>query len=227
METWEGVLWVVGAYLVGTFPSAYLVARARGGSRVMSAARRDASEADAHMLITAHLGGGWSALAATLDVAKGLVYSLVARRFGDLPPVWLALVGGAVVVGHCWPPYARAMAGRGLAAASGVLLALLPVEMVVAGVVILVGIVFRATGLASAVGFAAAATVAAIRGQPAAYVAMAAAILALVLLRRLEGAGEMVRRGIPAGRAVYYRVVWDVSGPEGLPWRRRRGASLQ
>jgi glycerol-3-phosphate acyltransferase PlsY len=213
MTAWEGALWVLGGYLAGTLPSTYLVARARRGEAVIEAARRDASETDAHMLLTEHLGGGWSAVAAVLDVAKGMAYLLVARRYGHLPPIWLAVAGVAVVVGHCWPPYARAMAGRGLAGASGVLLALLPVEMAVTGAIILIGIVFRVTGPASTLGLASVPVVAAIRGQPGAYVAMGAAILVVVVLRRLEGMGELVRRGIPRSRAVYYRAVWDVSGP--------------
>jgi acyl phosphate:glycerol-3-phosphate acyltransferase len=219
MESWVGLLWAVGGYLVGTVPSTYLVARARAGTRIIAEARRDASEADAHMLVTRYLGWGWSALAATLDVAKGLVYALAAQRLGHVPVTWLALAGVAIVVGHGWPPYARAMAGRGLSAASGVLVALLPIQMVVAGVIIVLGIAFRVTGPASTLAFASVPAVAAVQGQPAALVAMSGAILAVILLRRLEGVGAMVRRGTPPQLAVYYRTVWDVSGPR----RPRRG----
>ena len=219
MDTWVGALWVLGAYLAGTLPSTYLVARARHGAAVIAASKRTASESDAHLLITEHLGGGWSALAATLDVGKGLAYSLVAQRFGDVPPLWLALVGVAIVVGHCWPPYARAMAGRGLSAASGVLLALLPIEMVIAGLVIVVGVVFRVTGPASTLALASVPVVAAIRGEPAAYAAMGAAILAVTVLRRLEGVGGVVAEGVPRGRALYYRAVWDLSSPPRGPHR--------
>jgi glycerol-3-phosphate acyltransferase PlsY len=219
METWVGLLWVLGGYLVGTLPSTYLVARARRGTEVIAAARRDASEADAHILLTRHLGWGWSTLAAVLDVAKGMAYPLAARGLGHVSPGWLALAGVALVVGHGWPPYARAMAGRGLSAASGVLLAVLPIQMVVTGVLILVGIAFRVTGPASTLGFASAPGLAAIQGQPVAYVAMSGAILAAIILRRLEGVGEMVRGGTSLPRAVYYRAVWDVSDPP----RTRRG----
>jgi glycerol-3-phosphate acyltransferase PlsY len=217
--TLEGMLWVVGGYVVGSLPTTYLVSRARRGTAVVRAARRDASEADAHMLITRHLGGGWSALAATGDVAKGLVYPLVARRFGGLVPGWVAVVGVVLVIGHVWPPYARAMAGRGLSAAAGVLLALLPVQMVVAGVIILLGIATRFfsdvvyTGPASTVGLASVPGVAAIQGQPAEYVAMGAAIFVVVVARRLEGMGAMVAGGMSRWAALYYRAVWDVSAP--------------
>jgi acyl phosphate:glycerol-3-phosphate acyltransferase len=207
----EGLVWVAGGYVVGSFPSAYLVARAVRGSAVLSASRRDASEADAHMLLTRHAGMGWSAAAATLDVGKGLGYVLLAQRLGEIAPGWVAASGVAVVAGHCWPPYARAFAGRGLSAASGVLLALLPVEMAVAGVVIVAGIPPRLTGIASTLGLASVPVVAAVRSEPAEEVAMALVILLLVVLRRIEGMGAMVRSGIPWARALYYRAVWDMS----------------
>ena len=74
------ILWVAGGYLVGTFPSTYLIARAKRATTVLAAADRGRSEADAHVLMKAHMGGGWGVLAATIDVVKGLVYPLVARH---------------------------------------------------------------------------------------------------------------------------------------------------
>lgn len=211
--TWVGVLWVLGGYLVGTLPSTYLIARARHGTELMAAAHRDAGEADAHILMTKYMGGGWSGLAATIDVLKGLVLLLVAREAGNLSTTWLALTGVAVVIGHGWPPYARAMAGRGLAGAAGVYLALLPIPMVVMGVLIVLGAMAGATSAASTLGLASVPFVAAIQGQPVAFVAMAGALLAVILLRRLEGVGEVVRSGIPRWRAAWYRLVYDSSGP--------------
>jgi hypothetical protein len=42
---------------------------------------------------------------------------------------------------------------------------------------------------------------------------MGVAILAVIVLRRLEGVAEVHRRGIPWPHAVYYRAVHDASGP--------------
>src|SRR5205823_2151174 len=82
---------------------------------------------------------GWAAVAATFDVGKALVFVLAARRWGSLDDPWLALVGVAVMLGHSFPFYAREMAGRGLAATAGVYLVLLPIQMVVAGLIIEAG----------------------------------------------------------------------------------------
>ena len=210
---WTHVTWAAGGYLAGTFPSTWIVARAKRATGLLSAAGRSSGETDPHILMARHLGVGWSALAATLDVVKGFVYVLAAREWGNLPEAWLALTGVAVVVGHSYPFYARRMAGRGLAAMAGVFLVLLPVEMTICGLLIVVGGVTRTTGLATTVGVASVPVVAAVQGQPGSFVAMAAAIFAVILIRRLEGMGDVVRSGTNPLRAALYRGVFDSSGP--------------
>jgi glycerol-3-phosphate acyltransferase PlsY len=169
--------------------------------------------------MASQLGVGWAAAAATGDVLKGLAFVPAARVWGGLSPAGLALVGVAVVVGHAFPFYAREMAGRGLAAAAGVYLVLLPLEMVGAGVLIVAGAAVRTTSLATTIAMGSVPVVAAIRGQPPSFVAMSAAIFVVLMIRRLEGVGDVVRSGIRPARAVLYRCVFDSSGP---PRRTRR-----
>jgi len=204
---------VAGAYLAGTFPSTLLVARLNGAGSLVKASGRKAGETDPHVLMQKALGSGWAAVASTLDVVKAFAFVLAAREWGHLPPNWLALVGVATVVGHTYPFYARAMAGRGMAAAAGVLLVLLPVEMVVAGIIYLLGAVLRSSGLFSTIGMASVPAVAAAQRQPNAFVAMGGAIFLVLMLRRLEGVGKVIRSGVPPGRAFLYRCVFDSSGP--------------
>jgi len=210
-STGESIGWVLGAYVAGTFPSTWLVARLRGGKAVRDHADRRAGETDAHLLITKHLGARWTALAATLDVAKGFVAVTLARSPGHLSTSWLAVAGVAVVLGHSFPPYATRMAGRGMAGMAGVYLALLPVEMVAAGVIIVIGGVLRATGLASTVALAVVPVAAAVQGQPASYVWMSVVILLLILARRLEGVRGVVRSGVPLGKAIASRAIFDAT----------------
>jgi acyl phosphate:glycerol-3-phosphate acyltransferase len=221
----RGLIWAAGGYLAGTLPSTWIVARSKGARDLLAAAGRSAGESDPHILMTSHLGVGWTALAATLDVLKGIVFLLAAREWGHLNAAWLALCGVTVVVGHAFPFYLKEFAGRGLAAASGVLLVLLPVEMTVAGLIIVIGGAARVTGLATTVAMASVPLIAAIQGQPGELVAMAAAILAIIVIRRLEGLGEVTGRGISPGRAVFYRCLYDASEPPSRlnPWRSREG----
>jgi acyl phosphate:glycerol-3-phosphate acyltransferase len=210
--------WSAGGYVAGTLPSAMIVARAKHATTLLSAAGRDSGETDAHILMTKHLGVGWTALAATLDVLKGFIYLLVARHAGHVADSWLALVGVLVVVGHTFPFYARQLAGRGLAGAAGVFLVLLPVEMTIAGILIVIGGATHNTSLSSTIGMGSVPIVAAIQGQPGAFVAMGAAIFAVLMIRRLEGVGAVIRGGISPARAVLYRTVFDSSGPPVRPF---------
>lgn len=203
-----GAAWVLLAYLVGTIPSTSLVARLRGASEVLLEASRKSGELDAHVLLTRHAGTVWSAVAAAADVLKALLLSLATRAM-DLEPRWQAAAGVALVLGYCWPPYARRFAGRGLAVAAGVYLALLPLPTLVFGLLILAGVALGATGLWSTVALLSVPVTSAILDAPGPLVAMSGGILLLILLRRLEG----VRRatGVPLGRAVWRRAVLDVT----------------
>jgi glycerol-3-phosphate acyltransferase PlsY len=203
--TWR-LAWLAGGYLAGTVPWTYLVARLRGGRSALRDADPWAGEGDAHVLIKERLGGGWAAVAAALDVSKGFAYPLAARHLGGLPDAWVAAIGVAVVLGHTFPFYARRTAGRGLAAAAGVFLGLLPVT--------LAGFVLRRTGPASTVGFGSVPVVALVQGQPAPYVAMGTAVFAIILIRRLEGLGRAVRAsGAHWPAAVVRRALTDADTP--------------
>jgi glycerol-3-phosphate acyltransferase PlsY len=211
--------WSAGAYLAGTFPSTLIVARAKHADAILASSRRDAGETDPHILMTKHLGVGWTALAATVDVVKGFMLIFAARHWGHLDDAWLALVGVLVVVGHAFPFYATRMAGRGLAAAAGVFLVLLPVQMTIAGILIVLGGATHNTSLSTTIGMGSVPFVAALQGQPAAFVAMSAAIFAILLIRRLEGVRGVIDGGISPGRAILYRTVFDSSGPPARPIR--------
>lgn len=215
------VLWVVGAYLVGTLPSTYLVARASGerGRALLAASGPDAGETDPHVLMPGYLGVARAAASAAADVLKGFLFLLAGQHLGRLGEWWLAGCGVAVVLGHAFPFYARRMSGRGMAGAAGVLLVLLPLEMILAGVAILVGVAIRNSGLMSSVGLLSVPVVAAIQGQPGAFVAMSVGILVVVGARRLAGVGSVVATGVSPARAAWYRLVFDSSGAP-----RRRGA---
>lgn len=210
---WAAVVWVAGGYLAGTFPSTLLVARATRAADLVAESRRSSGETDPHILMTRHLGVGWTVVAATLDVVKAFVYVLAARRWGNLDAGWLSLVAVTVILGHAFPFYARQMAGRGLAATAGVYLVLLPLEMVVAGLLIVAGGAARATGAATTLAMALVPAIAGFQGQPGSFVAMGVAVFAILMIRRLEGVGSVVRSGVSRRQAVLYRCVFDSSGP--------------
>src|ERR1041385_8789899 len=90
-----------------------------------------------------------------------------------------------------------------------------------AGLRIVAGGPARATGIATTIAMGSVPVIAAIQGQPGAFVAMSVAIFAILMIRRLEGVGTVIRRGVRPGHAILYRCVFDPSGPP-PPARRWR-----
>jgi glycerol-3-phosphate acyltransferase PlsY len=201
-------LWAGIGYAAGTFPAAWVAAVATGKRMVLAMVRRNVGEFDAHVMLKASAGRS-ATLAAVLDVLKGFIPVVIAILFAG--PYEIAACAVGTVVGHCWPVYLYAYAGRGLAAAAGAFLGFLPAEMVFAGIVRVVGAGLKAGGLASTLGYAAIPLVAWWRGQPAAYVLAAVAINVLIFVRRLEGISEDLALGVPISRAVARRIVLDAS----------------
>ncbi len=202
------LLWALVGYVCGLLPSTWIVAGRSRRQSVLDGVRRTIGESDAHVLLK-RAGGRGAGVAAAMDVLKGLVPVILASRLTGPHEIAACAVG--VVAGHCWPVAHYRLAGRGLAAAAGSFLGFLPFEMAVAGIVRILGSVAKAGGLASTIGYVAIPAIAWLRGQPAPYVVAAIVINVLIFARRLEGIGDDVAIGLPLGRALVRRVVFDAS----------------
>ncbi len=113
-------LMLLGAYLLGSVPFAQVVARAHGVDlRHVGSGNVGAGN------LTKNVGLPWGLAAAVLDGLKGLVPVWLGLRAG-LGPGAAGLVGLAAVIGHSWSIFMRGRAGRGLATAFGLLVALNP-----------------------------------------------------------------------------------------------------
>ena len=113
--------WILAAYLVGGIPFGFLIGRWHGvdvrtvGSKNIGATN-----------VFRTVGRKWGLIAFALDVLKGLLPTLAAKRFAA-DPAWLPLaVGCMVVAGHMLTPYMKFRGGKGVATAFGMLLGLVP-----------------------------------------------------------------------------------------------------
>lgn len=111
--------WLAG-YLLGTFPSADLAARAVTGRA--DHLRRHGSGNPGGLNATRVLGRRWGMAVIAADVAKGAL----ATRFAG------GGAGTAAVVGHCHPVWTRFRGGKGVATAAGQGLATDPAGLAVA-----------------------------------------------------------------------------------------------
>ena len=117
---------IVAAYLLGSVPFAFLIARAHGKDlRTIGSGNIGATN------LARAVGRHWGYFCFALDVLKGLAPVAVVRAIGGVPdsPLLLALwllVGIAAILGHVFPVYLRFKGGKGVATSFGVALGLWP-----------------------------------------------------------------------------------------------------
>ncbi|HWS16217.1 MAG TPA: glycerol-3-phosphate 1-O-acyltransferase PlsY [Candidatus Methylomirabilis sp.] len=120
----RGGLLVLFGYLLGSVPFGVLVAKAFDREVDL---RKSGSGNIGATNVARTLGNAAGMLTLLLDVGKGILALTLARTLLDGPgDHWLALVGGAVFLGHIFPVYLRFKGGKGVAAALGVVLFLSP-----------------------------------------------------------------------------------------------------
>ncbi len=134
-----GVIAVL-SYLVGSIPTAIIVARKARGIDIRHYGSGNAGGTNVFRVL------GWKAgvLVILIDIAKGLVSTVLIARlmYGPIPfvnrtpfddfTVVQIIAGCAAILGHVWTLYAGFKGGKGLATAGGMLLGIAPVEVAVA-----------------------------------------------------------------------------------------------
>ena len=120
-NTAQAVVAIVAGYLLGSLPIADVVAR-RHGASLRGSGDRNPGYWNAKTLL-----GRRAAIPVFIgDVAKGAVAAAVGRGLGG--PWWVGyLAGGAAMVGHAWPVFARFRGGRSILAFVGASCMLAPV----------------------------------------------------------------------------------------------------
>jgi acyl phosphate:glycerol-3-phosphate acyltransferase len=116
------------AYLLGTFPSAALVAR-RGGVDVTEEGSGNPGASNVMRLM------GWKAgvLVFAMDMGKGAIAAGVGLGLDDHRGAYV--LGVAAVLGHVFPITRHFKGGRGVATAAGVLAVVFPLVLLILAVV--------------------------------------------------------------------------------------------
>jgi acyl phosphate:glycerol-3-phosphate acyltransferase len=171
------LLLIIPAYLLGTFPSALIVARF-GGHDVLHEGSGNPGASNVARLM------GWKAGAIVLvaDFGKGAIASgiglAVAGRGGAFA------LGIAAVLGHMFPVTRRFKGGKGVATAGGMLIVLYPViVLVLAAVWFLVARVLKLASVGSLLCAVLFPVLVAVAGYGAAEVAVIAALAVVVIAR--------------------------------------------
>ena len=130
-EVITGIIAIIVAYLIGSFPSAYVVTRLMSGRDIR---QLGSGNVGAHNIYR-ELGMAAAVLVAILDVGKGAAAVVIAHLLMGVPLYQLnavvLLAGIAVVAGHMWSIYLRFTGGNGLGASVGVFIIVLPWEFLI------------------------------------------------------------------------------------------------
>ncbi|MBI2980165.1 MAG: glycerol-3-phosphate acyltransferase [Chloroflexi bacterium] len=115
------ILLLLGAYLLGSVPTAYLVARWTRGIDIRQYGSGNIGASN----VSAVVSKRWSIPVTIFDLIKGMVMVLVAQWLG-LNIYQQIAIGLAAIIGHNWTVFLGFNGGRGIFTTLGVILVLSP-----------------------------------------------------------------------------------------------------
>lgn len=179
---------VLVAYVLGTFPSATLIARANGiDISTFGSGNPGASN------VTRALGWRKGIWVYVLDAGKGALAAGLGLALDGRPAAYWC--GAAAIVGHMFPVFRRFRGGKGVATGSGVLLVVQPLIAPLA--VGLWWLITRLTGKAALGSVIAVALVPiglVVLDQPAWEFFAVAGVCGLIVLKHAGNIGRLIRR---------------------------------
>jgi len=183
---WYAVALIPFGYVLGCFPSAVLVAKAKGHDILAEGSGNPGASNVARIL-----GWRYGAIVLLADFAKGAAAAGIGRVAGGRPAAYL--LGCAAVVGHTYP--FRRKGGKGVAAAGGMLVVLFPEVVVALGLVwIVVARVLRKASIASLLITVAFPVTVWLAGYDLWEVAVLSGVAALLVLRHVPNIRRLVHR---------------------------------
>lgn len=173
------ILAVVSAYLIGSIPFAWLLARRWGTGDLRQIGSGNIGAAN--VVRAAGLAPGL--MVATLDIAKGAASVWLAGGLTASVPA-SAAAGFAAIVGHVYPIWLRYRGGKGVATACGVFTLLAPAAVLPALAFFVAGVwLTRYISVGSVLACLALPPIALAAGSPAAVVAAAFFAAVLIVFR--------------------------------------------
>jgi len=171
---------ILAAYLIGSIPFGVVIGKYLYGVDPRTVGSGNIGAANALRAM-----GFWgAALTLAGDVIKGIVPTAVAMYALHAPPLVVAIVGLATIVGHNWSIFLKGEGGKGVATGLGVLVVLSWHAALVWAIVFLAtALISRYASLSSMLATASAPIVLFLDHAPWPYTAYAIVSLALVLWR--------------------------------------------
>ncbi len=128
-----GILSIISGYLLGSIPTAYIVARLRKGIDIRTVGTGNMGGAN----VMREIGTREGIFVCLIDVLKGMAAILIAQTL-DISELWVFGAGSAALVGHNFPVFVGFRGGRGTATCIGIFLVLAPKATLVALVMVVI-----------------------------------------------------------------------------------------
>ena len=116
-----GIASILVSYMLGSIPTAFIVAKLRKGIDIREVGRGNVGAAN----VMRQVGIREGSLVAVVDIGKGAAAIIVGQALGVSQP-WLLGAGGAALLGHSFPIFIGFRGGQGVATVIGVVLVLSP-----------------------------------------------------------------------------------------------------
>ena len=211
----------IGAYLLGSIPTAYLIGRLVRGVDIRSYGSGNVGSANLYE----HVGKRWVVPVATVEVlVKGALPVWVGLFVLDIDRSSAFLIGPPLlaIAGNNWSVFLQFQGGRGIAVLTGALLALSPVLMVVFGVIAIGGWkVTKSSGLWVLISLSLLPLLAyPAHGNPN-LVWFFLGLLGIVVLKRLSANWTSFPENVSRKRVLFNRLIRDRDVSDRTGWVRR------
>ncbi len=207
-------LLILGAYLLGSVPVAYLVAKRSRGI-------------DIRQYGSGHVGAGnlrrtisfkAAFLVGLYDFFKGILMVGIAQLL-DLGIAQQVAIGLAAIIGHNWPVFLRFNGGRGVATSIGVAFILMPWGIVVFLAIFgLLSLLVKSTPFPILIALAALPPAAWGLSQPLAIILGLLAIFLLIVIRRLTAPRAAISASVSSRELVINRLLFDRDIRDAKAW---------
>jgi glycerol-3-phosphate acyltransferase PlsY len=129
----EGILLIVGGYLVGSIPTGVILARLFSATDIRLEGSGNIGATNVYRVLGAKLG----MITLVGDVVKGVVPVILTNFFmGD--DLWIASVAFSTFLGHLYPLFLGFRGGKGVATALGIFMVIAPLVTACAVIVFIV-----------------------------------------------------------------------------------------
>jgi glycerol-3-phosphate acyltransferase PlsY len=217
------VLLLLGSYLLGSVPAAYLAAKWSRGIDIRQYGSGNIGAAN----VLAVVSKRWTIPVIVFDLVKGMVVVYIAKLIG-LEVYQQVMIGIAVIVGHNWPVFLGFNGGRGLLTTLGVVFILAPWLALILLAVAFLFTPFRQLSLGTLVAMAALPLCSWFLSQPFGIKEPLStslgflAIFLLLVIRRLTAPKTSLTASVPPRQLLLNRLLFDRDIRDREAWVRRQ-----